>query len=62
MDEQLLLKVGEVTKRTGLGRTKIYELIAAGQLEAVHIGKAVRVPVSALEEFVEHLRVEQVAQ
>jgi len=34
----------------------MYELIAAGQLETVHIGRAVRVPVEAVEEFVARLR------
>ncbi len=28
---------------TGLGRTKCYELVANGELEAIKVGKAVRV-------------------
>jgi hypothetical protein len=34
----------------------MYELIAAGELETVHIGRAVRVLVDAVEEFVARLR------
>jgi excisionase family DNA binding protein len=34
----------------------MYELIAAGELETVHIGRAVRVPVDAVEGFVARLR------
>ena len=28
---------------TGLGRTKCYELVASGELEAIKVGRAVRV-------------------
>ncbi len=35
-----------------IGRTTLYELIAAGQLKTVHIGRAVRVPVAELDAFV----------
>ncbi|MGH8992631.1 MAG: helix-turn-helix domain-containing protein [Acidimicrobiia bacterium] len=52
----LLLSVEEVARALGIGRSKTYELIAAGQLEAVHIGRAARVPVAAVEDFVERLR------
>ncbi|HEY3239468.1 MAG TPA: hypothetical protein VGL92_07895 [Acidimicrobiia bacterium] len=31
-------------------------MIAAGELEAVHIGRAARVPVAAVQDFVERLR------
>jgi excisionase family DNA binding protein len=35
---------------TGLGRTKCYELVASGELEAIKVGRAVRVSrVSYLE-------------
>ncbi len=34
----------------------MYELIAAGAVEVVHIGRSARVPVAALEAFVERQR------
>ena len=40
----------------GIGRTKTYELIAAGELEVVHIGRCCRVPIDALEAYVAGLR------
>jgi excisionase family DNA binding protein len=52
----LLLSVEEVARALGIGRSKTYELIAAGELEAVHIGRAARVPVAAVQDFVERLR------
>jgi len=42
-----------------VGRTTVYELIGAGDLEAVHIGRSVRVPVDALRAFVDQQRVSQ---
>lgn len=52
----LLLSIEETARALGLGRSKTYELIAAGDLETVHIGRAVRVPVDAVESFVQRLR------
>ena len=34
----------------------MYELVGAGDIEVVHIGRSARVPVAALEEFVERRR------
>jgi excisionase family DNA binding protein len=50
--EALLLTVPEAARRLAIGRTLTYELIAANELPAVHIGRAIRVPASALDEFV----------
>ncbi|MDQ1490828.1 MAG: hypothetical protein QOJ23_3342 [Actinomycetota bacterium] len=52
----LLLSVEEVARALRLGRSKTYELIASGELETVHIGRSVRVPVDAIERFVDGLR------
>ena len=54
--DDLLLPVPEAARRLNLGRSKFYELIAAGEIETVRIGRAVRVPVDALQDFVERLR------
>jgi excisionase family DNA binding protein len=52
----LLLAIPEVAAALGIGRTKVYELIGTGQLEAVHIGRSCRVPADSLETFVGRLR------
>lgn len=39
-----------------LSRSAVYRLIDTGDLEVVHIGRAVRVPRSALVTFVDRLR------
>ena len=51
-----LLTVPEAARALGLGRSTVYELIGAGRLEVVHIGRAARVPVDALDSFVATLR------
>lgn len=51
--EQLLMRVGEVARALGLGRSKTYELIARNQLPVVRVGRSVRVPRAALERWVQ---------
>src|SRR5690349_9410460 len=53
---RLLLTIREVGRALGIGRSSTYELIAAGELEVVHIGRSARVPVASVEAFVERLR------
>ena len=53
MPQRLLLRIPEVMTMLGLGRTKIYELIGSGDLPVIRVGKAVRIPVTALEKWVE---------
>jgi excisionase family DNA binding protein len=42
-DQELLLKPDRVAKTLGLGRTKVYEMLATGKLPVTRIGTAVRV-------------------
>jgi excisionase family DNA binding protein len=37
------LSIQELMILTSLGRTKCYELVASGELEAINVGRAVRV-------------------
>jgi excisionase family DNA binding protein len=53
---RLLLTVREAAHALGVGRSTTYELIAAGELEVVHIGRACRVPVAVVEAYVDPLR------
>ena len=52
---KLLLTTEEVARALGISRTKVYELILAGTLESVKIGSCRRVPVAALDAYVEAL-------
>ncbi len=50
--ERLLYRIPEAAWRLGLSRSTIYEIIAAGELRAIKIGRAVRIPASELEAWV----------
>ena len=56
MPEPILLTIPEAADALGIGRSTVYELIADGRIETVHIGRACRVPVVGLLDFVESLR------
>ncbi len=48
----VLLTVEQAAEALALGRTKVYELLDAGALRSIKIGRARRIPVEALQEFV----------
>lgn len=52
-DDRLLLRLPEVAARLGLGRTTVYDLVQRGELPVVRVGRAIRVPVGALQRWVE---------
>lgn len=54
--EPILLTIPEAARMLSIGRTLAYELIAAGELEVVHINRAARVPLDAVHAFVERRR------
>ncbi len=55
MDEKLLLKVETAADRLSIGRSKAWELVSAGELRTVRIGRSVRVPATEVEAFVARL-------
>lgn len=48
-----LLKATEVAQILGIGRTKVYELMAGGELPVVRIGRFVRVPRRSLDAWID---------
>jgi excisionase family DNA binding protein len=50
--EPILLRPIEVARMLSLGRSTVFNAIAAGELRAVRFGRAVRVPREAVEEWV----------
>ena len=57
--ERLLLRPEECAAALGLGRSKIYELMAAGHIESLKIGRRRLVPSAAVLDFVRRQREEQ---
>ncbi|WDF72258.1 helix-turn-helix domain-containing protein [Novosphingobium sp. KACC 22771] len=53
MPRPLALRIPEVQRMTGLGRTKLYALIADGELATIKIGRATLIPLASLEALLE---------
>jgi excisionase family DNA binding protein len=49
----ILLRPEEAGRILGFSRSKVYGMLAAGELPSVRLGKSVRVPRAALEKFIE---------
>jgi excisionase family DNA binding protein len=47
----LTVRIREACRLTGIGRSKFYELIAAGEIEIVKVGTITLVPLSSLTSF-----------
>ncbi len=60
MEERLLLDVNECAGLLGVKRTKIYELMNAGEIASVHIGRLRKVSRQAVQDYVGRLTAEQV--
>lgn len=46
------VRIREACRMTGIGRSKLYELIASGDIEAVKVGASTLIPTASLEAFV----------
>lgn len=51
--EKALLTVTEAAERLSLGRATTYQLVRRGAIPSVRVGRVVRVPVRALDAWVE---------
>jgi excisionase family DNA binding protein len=47
----LSVRVREACRLTGIGRSKLYELIAAGEIEVVKVGTITLIPMAGLQSF-----------
>ncbi len=54
--EAILLTVRDAAQLLAIGRTSVYQLIADGELEVIHIGRAARIPATAVHAFVRRRR------
>ncbi len=51
--EKLLLKPKEAAEMTSTSKNTIYNLVASGELKSIRLGRAIRIPMKALEEWIE---------
>ncbi len=54
--ENTLLNVPEACERLRIGKTRLYQILNAGQIKAVRIGKRTLIPVVSIEEFINGLQ------
>ena len=54
--QRLLLTVSEAAQQLGIGRSLLYELLADGQVESIHVGRLRRIPIDALADYIDRQR------
>ena len=53
MGKRLLYRISEAADILGISRSTLYRLIASGELSAIRVGTAPRIPAKMLERFVD---------
>jgi excisionase family DNA binding protein len=59
LEIRLLLTVTEAAHALNLGRSLVYELVTTREIASIKIGRARRIPVPALHEFISHQLADQ---
>lgn len=54
--EPIAVRLPEATRLTGIGRSKLYELIASGDIETAKIGTCTLITVASLRQLIEKAR------
>jgi excisionase family DNA binding protein len=49
----LAVRVREACRLTGIGRSKLYELIAAGEIRIIKVGSITLIPFAGLQQFLQ---------
>lgn len=54
--DPICVRVNDAARMVGVGRTKLYQLIAAGEIEAVKLGKSTRIITASLHGLIDRQR------
>jgi excisionase family DNA binding protein len=54
--EPIAVRILEAVRLTGIGRSKLYELIASGDIETVKIGSCTLIPMESLHGLIERAK------
>jgi excisionase family DNA binding protein len=54
--DRMLLTVEEAAERLGIGRSTMYQLIAAGKIDTIRVGRLRRIEPNALARYIAGLR------
>jgi excisionase family DNA binding protein len=57
--EPITVRIPEAIRLTGIGRSKLYELIANGDVEIVKIGRCTLIPMTSLHALIERAKSRQ---
>ncbi len=57
-----LITIKQAARILNLGRSTVYQLIAGGQLDVVHIGRSARIPADAITSLINRLRADQAVE
>ena len=49
----IAVRIHEACRLSGIGRSKLYELIAAGEIEIIKVGTITLVPIASLTRFLQ---------
>lgn len=54
--DPICVRVNDAARMIGVGRTKLYAMIARGDLQAVKLGKSTRITTASLQELIRRQR------
>lgn len=54
--DPITVRIPEAIRLIGIGRSKLYELIASGDLEVVKIGRCTLIPIASLHDLIERAK------
>lgn len=54
--DPICLRVNDAARMIGVGRTKLYAMIAAGEVETVKLGKTTRITTASLHDLIKRHR------
>lgn len=54
--ERIAVRIPVAAKMIGISRSRFYELLSSGEIEAVKLGRSTLIPVAGLKAFIEALR------
>jgi excisionase family DNA binding protein len=55
--DPISVRIPDAVRLTGLSRSKIYQLIATGDIETAKVGRSTIIPVQSLRDFIQSRRV-----
>lgn len=57
--DPISVRISDAVRLTGLSRSKIYQLIAAGEIETAKVGRSTIIPLRSLRDFIQSKRVQR---